>query len=374
MICSDILSRLSPVIAFEEKAVLSSQDVEPKGEAFNLYATASDNQTENRTAVEDSQNSMDEWLKQRQIGIDAITTGGYPMDSGHFLTSKDPGMCEMVETLELDGKPRDNLVLDNVDPLLNVEPARSVRHSKCDLENSDCDISLCKSRGMMWDTLSIASRRSDCEVETNNDFSDFNLLSYTFDTTDIGIDSNNTDSPLINKNMNGVVFELDSEVAFDTISINDSSKKTSTIRNRIHEPDGDPLLVPSSKVDKNMNVDEEYEEQDVSELSETITEDLNTSNIPQIPSDDINDYNVASEDIGSLLKEPLSPQNHLEDITQLEKKIQKQNHLAEISNMVGLVAVVTNSTNKAKQKTKIVIKTEKGEQKYEGIEILFYFI
>lgn len=179
-------------------------------------------------------------------------------------------MCDELEleddTEEQKTNDRDNLVMDSVDPLLNVEPLTTEcvhRSNKCDLDdNNDCDISLIKNRLNIWDTLSIASRRSDGETENNTDFTDFNLLSYTFDATDMGtLESSTGDSS------QNVVFELESDVSFAALQPSEMKKSRSLLNNKIiksTEPDGDPILT-SSKVDKNMNVGKEYnDEQNIS--------------------------------------------------------------------------------------------------------------
>lgn len=103
LICSDILSRLSPITSIEEKAVLCSQDIDNIEKNLNLFNEETIKiDDKNKTEIinkqighiyEDSQTvvSMDEWLKDRNITIESISTSGFSIDADQFLNPKDNG-------------------------------------------------------------------------------------------------------------------------------------------------------------------------------------------------------------------------------------------------------------------------------------------
>lgn len=242
-----------------------------------------------------------------------------------FYSCSVSDMCEIseLELVENEQKSsdKDNLILDHVDPLLNVDSlkTKTFRHKKCDLGfNSDCDINMIKNRINMWDTLSVASRKSDGETE-NTDFTDFNLLSYTFDPTDMGMLETSTDST------EDIVFELKTD---DTLPIPIEIKKSKMNKSKlIRESDGDPVLaISSTKVDKNMNVGDE----DISLYNRKINEQYS-----------IIENSFKSSNLTDIIKNKITQKK---SNTQIDNVIKPQK-IVEVGNITGK-KIVYNNWNK----------------------------
>lgn len=404
IVCSEILSRMSPINHFDEKMYPNLNASQEKifnlclnecstGEVFVETPDVSNVLSEMNTTV------VDDWFKPKaSSSMDCIDTAY--LNDENFLSTKDPDMCssdiglelvlvnkEQETNLNYCGMTEKNNDLDCTDPLLNLMPMNEVllrkTEIKCDkdLYASDSELNLTKGRPL-WDTLSIASRKSDCDGENNGDFADFNLLSFSFDTNDhIHSLENIGDNVIKNNNKNVLSDKL------ETISIIESSASslssiTTTITNKVFEETSTkqnssnitnkkttntkrPNILRTSKV-KSSDVN-----QDTSNRTKNVDKNMNVDEDPLSIDNDDSIFNFANDSefiiLPEELNDPLSISvSNTVSLNEEEKRIMKKHHICELNNMTGAVAVVSNSTVNSKSKTKITIKTKNGEEKYEG--------
>lgn len=394
VVCSKILNCLPTVNPFEQLTVVSDQDLNGKLNIYNLNENQSisagnilsvtfcpnmiNGESHQECEVEENEcrTMVDSWLNKSDIAMEE-SCEGFLRGTGLALEQTN----KKEDRAEIDSG---TLVLNNsVDPLLNVPGEVSVSgltfasgDTAKDLTASDCDSSIYKTK--MWDTLSIASRKSDSDK--NSDFIDFNLLPYAFDANDL-IES------VTEKSIGtSITYELEPDTPFDNILIQDTNKiafesakykisssakhsKPRTVKLK-RESDGDPMLTIPSRIDKNMNVDEMYANvlNENDETQDTAMFEISTTDLLSKENPNDSDFNLSSEDLTSVIEPILKePVNNFEDLAKEEERVMKQHRISEIANMVGLIAVVSNSTvNKAKPRTKMLIKTEKGDERYEG--------
>lgn len=379
VVCSKILNKISNNInQIEQLTVLSDQQLIDKlcdhnlnncSQLFQLQLQdniflnnlnsdfniiESSNNKMKKGGPEESKKIVDSWLDKNNLAMGDDFLGG-------------TGLGEKSEKMEI--SPEDNLVLErSVDPLLNVPEVTK------DLTNSDCDTTIYKTK--IWDTLSIASRKSDSDK--NSDFIDFNMLPYNFDTTDL-IEHEKTIST------NTVTYEFESETPFENILIQDTTKLSSL---KDTETKSKKLITKTNKQEKTIEVpsitdplpNPIFEINQPSDLQNTSTnssdsfnliESVSTSEILiancspviNLKSDIVVDSLIVS---GDEMKDVSDSNLNLKEV-QVNKNVQVKIKVPEIANMLGQVALVSNSTvNKMISKTKLLIKTDKGDEKYEG--------
>lgn len=260
--------------------------------------------------------SVDDWIRQNNILLECVDNGTFNVD----------GNIEVDANSFLLAASKENLVDD---PLLNMRAIKNKREVKRETV-SDCDI-VCKVR---WDALSDGSKRSDCDNENFTDFS----LSDSFVNGDM-----NSLEPLLHTNVDSLVsYTRDvSEKTEENIPI--------TVTGVAQVKSSDKYILTydtdSEKIDNNnMNVFEMSKEVIDSEM---IMWDLDLDDVLQ------NDENnvFTTEDL-------------LSKFTTNEKIFKAK--VVDVGRLQGSVAIVSNVRNASRPRTKIIIKTREGDERYEG--------
>lgn len=413
IVCSEILSHMSPVNQFEEKSYSAMNSSQMKN--FNLTINESSSGevlTEGSdvcSILSEMNTSVDDWLRPKSScnSIDCMDPG-YLSDV-NFLSSKNSELCSSDIGLELilvDEKKESNLSfsgindknsdLDCADPMLNVIPMNEVllrkTDTKCDtllLEKdmyvSDTETNLNKTR-FTWDTLNIA--KNDCDVDSSGaEFIDFNLLPFPFDGNDniSGLEpisdnvKNNIDTTCCStKTDTNIPLDIElcntNKVFSESTCMKKNNKKSTVVKR--------PNILRAVKP-KTLVSDIDTEQMStISEQPKTVDKLLNVDLLSTLTSSDsesVFDYTSKTfapsneteftnlpEDIDPLTF-PLST-DPVEGVTlsEEERKIMKRHRISEINDMAGSSAVVSNSVVNSKAKTKIVIRTNKGHKNYEG--------